>query len=158
MNINFARVVDFAIGILPHEQPWILAVDELTKLPVESTVLKSILSTCTQWVHLSLQSSFQRCVVMTSFVPGLFDFLPRSNRPPIFISPSLLRAESCVAMAREFDLDPTQPLVMGAILMAAGHPRALYLGLIPTLGDSDTPFRTRPPWLQGSSPQPERLA
>lgn len=114
-EINFEQVVAFAMKTLPNNQPWILAVDELIKLPVAKHVIGSILSTCTKWVQLSEESSnIWRCVVMTSFVPGLFNFLTLSNRAPIYIAPSLLRAESCGAMAREFGHDPANPLVMSA--------------------------------------------
>jgi len=127
-KIIFERVVDFAMQMLPNDQPWILAVDELIKLPAKKHTVNHILSMCTQWVYLSLGSHL-RCVVLTSSTPKLLDFLSTSNRAPICIAPSLLRAESCVAMASELGHNPTNPLVMGAILMAAGHPRALHLDL-----------------------------
>lgn len=127
-HMELKLVHEFADAMLPKNHHWILAVDELVKFPAKDKV-PDILSICSEWVKWSLGASFLRCVVMTSFVPGFFDFLSGSNREPIFISPSLLNVKSAIAIATEFGLDKENPLVMDAILMAGGHPRALYLGL-----------------------------
>lgn len=125
-SVEWDFVVEFAQKMLPPNLPWILAVDELVKLPVTKETRELILHHCSQWVKLSIGSSHLRCVVMTSFVPKL---LSNSGRAPICISPSLFHAKSSIAMARDFGLDPENPLVIGAILMAGGHPRALCRGL-----------------------------
>lgn len=125
--LTFERVVAFATEMLPNDQPWILAVDELVKLPMSDENKSQILALCSNWVKLSIGSPFLRCVALASFAP---DFIACPSLPPIFLPPSLLHVESALAMAVEFGLDPVNnPLVMSAILVGAGHPRALWLGL-----------------------------
>lgn len=64
--------------------------------------------------------------MLTSFVPELFDFLTLSNQAPIYVCPNLLPGEACLAVAAEYGLQPNTPLVAATILLAGGHPRALY--------------------------------